>query len=145
MSGNIGLRWRFGPQYPNPHKPIVIINIPRSKLPCSGTSGENYSGINNRQGRVASGRALSQVGFIVTNMSRPTESVVATSGVRPRWIKEGKGAIKWTRLSCRTPPPGTPFPGRMARDPPTGRDFRNVQKIATVHPKFSVHPGNLEL
>src|SRR5260221_13810277 len=46
-----------------------------------------------------------RVGFIVTNMSRPTERVVAfynKRGTCEQWIKEGKGAIKWTRLSCRT-------------------------------------------
>ncbi len=51
--------------------------------------------------RVASCR----VGFIVTNMSRPAERVVAfynKRGTCEQWIKEGKGAIKWTRLSCRT-------------------------------------------
>src|SRR5262249_1548927 len=44
-------------------------------------------------------------GFIVTNMSRPAERVVAfynKRGTCEQWIKEGKGAIKWTRLSCRT-------------------------------------------
>ena len=38
-------------------------------------------------------------------MSRPAENVVAfynKSGTCEQWIKEGKGAIKWTRLSCRT-------------------------------------------
>jgi hypothetical protein len=46
-----------------------------------------------------------RVGFIVTNMSRPAERVVAfynKLGTCEQWIKEGKGAIKWTRLSCRT-------------------------------------------
>jgi Transposase DDE domain group 1 len=46
-----------------------------------------------------------RVGFIVTNMSRPAERVVAfynKRGTGEQWIKEGKGAIKWTRLSCRT-------------------------------------------
>ena len=46
-----------------------------------------------------------RVGFIVTNMSRPAERVVAfynKRGTCEQWIKEGKGAIKWTRLSCRT-------------------------------------------
>jgi len=36
---------------------------------------------------------------------RPTERVVAfcnKRGTCEQWIKEGKGAIKWTRLSCRT-------------------------------------------
>ena len=43
--------------------------------------------------------------LIVTNMSRPAERVVAfynQRGTCEQWIKEGKGAIKWTRLSCRT-------------------------------------------
>ena len=46
-----------------------------------------------------------RVGFIVTNMSRPAERVVAFYNKRctcEQWIKEGKSAIKWTRLSCRT-------------------------------------------
>src|SRR5262249_38500289 len=46
-----------------------------------------------------------RLGFIVTNMSRPAERVVAfynKRGTCEQWIKEGKGAIKWTRLSCRT-------------------------------------------
>ena len=41
----------------------------------------------------------------MTNMSRPAERVVAfynKRGTCEQWIKEGKGAIKWTRLSCRT-------------------------------------------
>ena len=39
----------------------------------------------------------------VTNMTRPAERVVAfynKRGTCEQWIKEGKGAIKWTRLSC---------------------------------------------
>src|SRR5680860_1842169 len=43
------------------------------------------------------------VGFIVTNMTRPAERVVAfynQRGTAEQWIKEGKNAIKWTRLSC---------------------------------------------
>ena len=45
-----------------------------------------------------------RVGFIVTNLSRPTERIVAFynyRGTAEQWIKEGKNAIKWTRLSCR--------------------------------------------
>jgi len=52
-----------------------------------------------------SGELYPRVGFIVTNMSRPAERVVAfynKRGTAEQWIKEGKGAIKWTRLSCRT-------------------------------------------
>ena len=51
------------------------------------------------------GELYPRVGFIVTNLSRPAERVVAfynQRGTAEQWIKEGKGAIKWTRLSCRT-------------------------------------------
>jgi Transposase DDE domain group 1 len=51
------------------------------------------------------GELYPRVGFIVTNMTRPAERVVAfynKRGTCEQWIKEGKGAIKWTRLSCRT-------------------------------------------
>ena len=44
-----------------------------------------------------------RVGFIVTNTTRPPERVVAFyngRGTAEQWIKEGKNAIKWTRLSC---------------------------------------------
>ena len=51
------------------------------------------------------GELYPRVGFIVTNMSRPAKNVVAfynKRGTCEQWIKEGKGAIKWTRLSCRS-------------------------------------------
>src|SRR4030088_2313851 len=51
------------------------------------------------------GELYPRVGFIVTNMSRPAENVVAfynKRGTCEQWIKEGKGPIKWTRLSCRS-------------------------------------------
>ena len=50
------------------------------------------------------GELYSRVGFIVTNLSRPAERVVAFynhRGTAEQYIKEGKNAIKWTRLSCR--------------------------------------------
>jgi Transposase DDE domain group 1 len=49
------------------------------------------------------GELYPRVGFIVTNLSRPAERVVVfynKRGTCEQWIKEGKGAIKWTRLSC---------------------------------------------
>ena len=51
------------------------------------------------------GELIPRVGFIVTNMSRIAENVVGfynKRGTCEQWIKEGKGAIKWTRLSCRS-------------------------------------------
>jgi hypothetical protein len=50
------------------------------------------------------GELVPRVGFIVTNLSRPSERVVKFynhRGTAEQWIKEGKYAIKWTRLSCR--------------------------------------------
>jgi hypothetical protein len=50
------------------------------------------------------GELYPRVGFIVTNLSRPAERVVAfynQRGTAEQWIKEGKNAIRWTRLSCR--------------------------------------------
>jgi hypothetical protein len=49
------------------------------------------------KGRVASGELYPRVGFIA--------NVVAfynKRGTCEQWIKEGKGAIRWTRLSCRS-------------------------------------------
>jgi hypothetical protein len=51
------------------------------------------------------GELYPRVGFIITNLSRPAERLVAfynQRGTAEQWIKEGKNAIKWTRLSCRT-------------------------------------------
>ena len=51
------------------------------------------------------GELCPRIGFIVTNMARPAENVVPfynKRGTCEQWIKEGKGAINWTRLSCRS-------------------------------------------
>ena len=50
------------------------------------------------------GELYPRVGFIVTNLSRPAERVVAFynhRGTAEQWIKEGKNAVRWTRLSCQ--------------------------------------------
>ena len=50
------------------------------------------------------GELFPRVGFIVTNLSRPPGRVVTfynQRGKAEQYIKEGKNAIKWTRLSCR--------------------------------------------
>jgi Transposase DDE domain group 1 len=49
------------------------------------------------------GELYPRVGFIVTNMARPAERVVAFynhRGTAEQYIKEGKNAVSWTRLSC---------------------------------------------
>jgi hypothetical protein len=50
------------------------------------------------------GELYPRVGFIVTNLPRPNARVVKFyngRGTAEQWIKEGKNAIRWTRLSCR--------------------------------------------
>jgi hypothetical protein len=50
------------------------------------------------------GELYPRVGFIVTNLTRPAERIVKfynRRGTAEQWIKEGKQALRWTRLSCR--------------------------------------------
>jgi hypothetical protein len=49
------------------------------------------------------GELFPQVGFIVTNLTLPSRAVVRfynKRGTAEQWIKEGKQAVKMTRLSC---------------------------------------------
>jgi len=51
------------------------------------------------------GELYPRVGFLVTNLRRDEAGVVAfynQRGTAEQWIKEGKNAVKWTRLSCRS-------------------------------------------
>jgi hypothetical protein len=44
-----------------------------------------------------------RVGFIVTNLARPAKWVIKfynRRGMAEQHIKEGKNALRWTRLSC---------------------------------------------
>jgi hypothetical protein len=50
------------------------------------------------------GELYPRVGLIVTTLARPAERVVVfynQRGTAEQHIKEGKNAIRWTRLSCR--------------------------------------------
>lgn len=49
------------------------------------------------------GELFPRVGFIVTNLRRSAEAVVKfynQRGMAEQWIREGKNAVKWTKLSC---------------------------------------------
>lgn len=49
------------------------------------------------------GELFPRIGFIVTNLQRKPENVVRSynkRGVAEGWIKEGKSALTWKRLSC---------------------------------------------
>jgi len=51
------------------------------------------------------GELFPRVGFIVTNLNKHSKNVVKFyngRGTAEQWIKEGKNAIQWTKLSCRT-------------------------------------------
>jgi Transposase DDE domain group 1 len=50
------------------------------------------------------GELYPRIGFMATNLTRPQQArgqVSTTAGARAeQWIKEGKDALRWTRLSC---------------------------------------------
>jgi hypothetical protein len=50
------------------------------------------------------GELFPRVGFLVTNLKWRSKRVVRfynRRGTTEQWIKEGKNAVKWTKLSCR--------------------------------------------
>jgi hypothetical protein len=50
------------------------------------------------------GELFPRVGFVVTDLRRSPKRVVKFyngGGTAEQWIKEGKNALNWTRLSCR--------------------------------------------
>jgi hypothetical protein len=50
------------------------------------------------------GELFPRVGFLVTNLKGRSKRVVrfySRRGTAEQWIKEGKHAVKWTKLSCR--------------------------------------------
>jgi len=50
------------------------------------------------------GELFPRVGLVVTNLSWSSDNIVGfynKRGTAEQWIKEGKNAVKWTRLSCR--------------------------------------------
>jgi hypothetical protein len=51
------------------------------------------------------GELYPRVGFILTNLTRTAERISKFyngRGTAEQWIREGKHALRWTRLSCRT-------------------------------------------
>jgi hypothetical protein len=51
------------------------------------------------------GELFPRVGFVVTNLAWRSKRVVRFyngRGTAEQWIKEGKNAVKWTKLSCQT-------------------------------------------
>jgi hypothetical protein len=68
------------------------------------------------------GELFPRVGFIVTNLETDSRAVVRfynRRGTAEQWIKEGKQAVKMTRLSCQPVPVqrGTPVAERARLQP----------------------------
>jgi hypothetical protein len=52
---------------------------------------------------MAQGGVVPSCWLIVTNLNKPAKAVVRfynQRGTAEQWIKEGKNAVRWTRLSC---------------------------------------------
>jgi len=83
-----------------PHKPIVLY----TGFLYRAASWQQYRRVVAKVEWHA-GELYPRVGFIVTNLWKAPEQVVHYyngRGTAEQWIKEGKNAIKWTRLSCCT-------------------------------------------
>ena len=86
------------------HEAILI----RGASSHEGSGGTLRRVAERHHGRQRRGHLTTRAALAAHNrangLSRPTERVVAfynQRGTAEQWIKEGKNAIKWTRLSCR--------------------------------------------
>jgi hypothetical protein len=86
------------------------------------------------------GELYPRVGFIVSNLARSPEGIVAfynQRGTCEQWIKEGKNAIKWTRLSCRT------FAANAVCLPPHALAYNLGNFVRTRAMPKTAHPSSL--
>ena len=80
-----------------PHR-RVILDMDSSESPVHGQQEGAVAKVEWHQGEL-----FPRVGFIVTNLSYPPKGIVRFyngRGTAEQWIKEGKYALNWTRLSC---------------------------------------------
>ena len=93
---------------PLPANQVLQSSAPCAPVPCQfQLSGRNLhqAAEGYRQGRVASRRTLSPRRLHRNEHEPPGRArrcFLQQARDVEQWIKEGKGAIKWTRLSCRT-------------------------------------------
>ena len=81
-----------------PKKPIVLYESFRYKAASWHNSRRVVAKIEWHAGEL-----FPRIGFIVTNLRWKSSNVVKfynKCGTAEQWIKEGKYALKWTRLSC---------------------------------------------
>ncbi|MBM4109326.1 MAG: hypothetical protein FJ255_11065, partial [Phycisphaerae bacterium] len=99
-----------------PQRPIIFCDSVAYRAASGSTSRRVVAKVEWHAGEL-----FLRVAFIVTNLRRDEEDVVRFyngRGTAEQWIKEGKNAVKWTRLSCHdfadnharlqlfAPPPG---------------------------------------
>jgi Transposase DDE domain group 1 len=80
------------------HKPVVWYKSVRYQAASWKTARRVVAKVEHHQGEL-----FPRVGFIVTNLILPSGAVVRfynKRGTAEQWIKEGKQAVKMTRLSC---------------------------------------------
>jgi Transposase DDE domain group 1 len=80
------------------HKPVVWYKSFLYRAASWKTARRVVAKVEHHQGEL-----FPRVGFIVTNLSSPSRAVVRfynKRGTAEQWIKEGKQAVKMTRLSC---------------------------------------------
>ena len=83
--------------------PPLMSGVPIRTLPIRREAGEPRRVVAKVEWHP--GELYPRVGSVVTDVARPAENVVGfynKRGTCEQWIKEGKGAIRWTRLSCRS-------------------------------------------
>jgi hypothetical protein len=103
LPANPVLRWRIGhllrrPIGRPPKKPVVTFAGFRYQAKGWTQARRVVAKVEWHQGEL-----YPRVGFIVTNLSRPAKRVVKFyngRGTAEQHIKEGKNALRWTRLSC---------------------------------------------
>ena len=109
--GHSGRAFRFGPCYPGDHKELLTRPVGRSsQKPLVRSKSFLHQAASWKTARrvVAkvefhSRELFPRVGFMVTNLEVDSRAVVRfynKRGTAEQWIKEGKQAVKMTRLSC---------------------------------------------
>jgi hypothetical protein len=80
------------------HKPLIEYKSFRYRATSWNKARRVVAKVEHHQGEL-----FPRVGFIVTNLILPSRAVVRfynRRGMAEQWIKEGKQATHWTRLSC---------------------------------------------
>jgi hypothetical protein len=80
------------------HKPLIEYKSFRYRATSWNKARRVVAKVEHHQGEL-----FPRVGFIVTNLILPSRAVVRfynRRGTAEQWIKEGKQATHWTRLSC---------------------------------------------